>query len=116
MIKGINRFIDQLNSGTKFEDSLMYTAGKVIYDGNIYKVAFQQYGAEETFSVGQPVYDKDNNLLGYLGVGLYSSLDYGQTDIRVPVEHWQICLPTRHCADGKTIYTYWQMKGAKNEH
>lgn len=105
----IKRFIAELNKDVDYKDNLIYSAGKVFVKSDECRVGFEQYGAGETFSVGQPVYDKDGNLLGYLGIGLAGSLDYS-CSIRVPVEYWTICLPTKHCTDGKQVFTYWQNK------
>lgn len=105
----IKRFITELNKGVDYKDNLIYSAGKVLVCSDECRVGFEQYGAGETFSVGQPVYDRDGNLLGYLGVGLADSLDYS-CSIRVPVEYW-----TMHCIDGKQVYTYWQNKAKSSE-
>lgn len=88
--------------------SIKYSAGVVEQYGKDFIVAYEQMGAKETFSIGQPVYDKDKNLMGYLGIGLYKNLDYSTDGIRIPVETWTICLPTKHCVGGKKIFTYWQ--------
>jgi len=98
----MKKFIDQIEIDTT------YDAGIVIKHEDGYGIGHEAYGAERTFSVGQPVYDKDGNLLGYLGIGLYANLDYA-VGIRVPVEYWKICLPTQDCKEGKKVYTYWQM-------
>jgi len=100
---------------------LKYSAGRVcgLYgEGSslAYSITEYQAGAEETFTVGQPVYDTDNNLLGYLKITLYEHLNYdgrfnGET---IPVEEWQIGNPTEHCKPGKNIMTYWQ-RWAKTE-
>lgn len=116
----INRFIKQVEDKASFDNNLEYSSGIVEYDRdtNTYSIAYQQYGAEETFSIGQPVFDKDNNLMGYLGISLYENLDYSCEALRVPVERWTICLPTKHCAYGKQVYTYWQKEnkgGLNNE-
>ena len=109
----MNRFIDHYkdkNVATK------YHAGTVVKYGNYFMIAYETKGANETFSIGQPVYDKDNNIMGYLGIGLYAHLDYcTEGNIRIPVEHWTICLPTQHCVEGKTVYTYWQAIEPKAE-
>lgn len=110
----IKRFIAELNKDVDYKDNLIYSAGKVIVTNDECRVGFEQYGAGETFSVGQPVYDRDGNLLGYLGVGLADSLDYS-CSIRVPVEYWTICLPTKYCTHGKQVYTYWQNKAKSSE-
>ena len=88
-----------------------YDAGIVHEYGHGFVIAYGMKGAEDTFSIGQPVYDKDGNLMGYMGIGLYANLDYHTNgQVRIPVEHWSICLPTKHCIDGKRVYTYWQAK------
>lgn len=102
----MNRFIDHykdINIETK------YDAGRVGRYENNYIITFEKIGARKTFSIGQPVYDEDKNLMGYLGIGLFRYLDYA-TDarVRIPVEHWTICLPTEYCVEGKKVYTYWQ--------
>lgn len=108
----MNRFIDH------YEDKnvdTQYGAGVVRKYGNGFLIAYETRGAEKTFSIGQPVYDKDKNLMGYLGIGLYANLDYStEGRIRIPVEHWTICLPTNHCVDGKAVYTYWQTQAERS--
>ena len=105
------RFVEQIkmkNVATK------YDAGTVCeIDGN-FIIGYEMKGAEETFSIGQPVYDVDGNIMGWLGIGLYSSLNYS-SEIRIPCEYWQICLPTKHCVVGKKVYTYWQYKAESEE-
>lgn len=109
----MNRFIDHYKDNGV---DTQYNAGIVIRNNNYFAIAYEQMGAAETFSIGQPVYDKDKNLMGYLGIGLYANLDYfTEGNIRIPVEHWVICLPTRYCVDGKKVYTYWQMIGSQAE-
>ena len=109
----INRFIDCYQKDGYATD---FSSGIVCIYGSGYMVGYEQMGARATFSVGQPVYDEDGNLMGYLGIGLYENLDYatgGELD-RVPVEHWTICLPTPHCNVNKRIYTYWQNRQRGN--
>lgn len=109
----IMRFIGQYMND---DADTKYDAGIVSKSGDNFMIAYETFGAKETFSVGQPVYDKDNNLMGYLGIGVYNSLDYAtEKPIRIPVEHWIICLPTKHCTEGKRVYTYWQMKAERGE-
>ncbi len=93
------------------EVSTKYDAGIVVEDGGNFLVGYEMQGARDTFSIGQPVYDKDGNLMGYLGIGVFDHLDYATDgNIRIPVEHWTICLPTKHCEGGKKVFTYWQNK------
>lgn len=104
----ISKFINQYNI-KDIDMKTQYNAGIVCYNDGECIVGYSMQGAIETFSVGQPVFDKDGNLMGYLGVGVFSNLDYAtSTPIRIPVEYWKICLPTKYCEDGKTVYTYWQ--------
>ena len=102
----MNRFIEHYKDENV---AIEYDAGTISKYGNYFMIAGEMKGAEDTFSIGQPVYDRDNNLMGYLGIGLYANLDYStEGKIRIPVEHWTICLPTKHCVAGKKVYTYWQ--------
>lgn len=101
----IKRFVDY----QKGDYPTKYNAGYITERYGDFLIAESQKGAEETFSIGQPVYDIENNLMGYLGIGLYANLDYA-TEIRIPVEYWKICLPTKYCITGKSVYTYWQNK------
>lgn len=89
---------------------LQYYGGRVTHNNGEYIVGYSQRGAENTFSICQPVFDKDNNLLGYLGIGMYSHLDYTNHphNINIPVYYWKICNPTKHCKVGIEVFTYWQ--------
>ena len=100
------KFIKQL----KIKDvDIQYNAGVVCEENGNYIIGYEMKGAENTFSIGQPVYDKDKNIMGWLGIGLYSTLNYS-AEVRVPCEYWQICLPTEFCKVGKQVYTYWQIQ------
>ena len=103
----IKRFVDE---DFEEEHNTVFNAGRVYQEEHHFYIGYQQLGAERTFSIGQPVYDVTGNLMGYLGIDLCDNLDYsGSTkNCRFPVERWQICLPTEHCVEGKTVYTYWQ--------
>ena len=103
----MDKFIHQLDC--KYDTS--YDAGYVDKNGCDFIIDRATKGAEETFSIGQPVYDKDRNIMGWLGIGLFSFLNYDNEDVRIPVSYWKICLPTEFCEVGKEVYTYWQMKG-----
>ena len=88
---------------------LEYEAGWVYENKGEFFITEQQAGAEKTFSIGQSVFDKGGNLLGYLGISLLKNLDYyNNLGVRIPVETWRICLPTEHCKHGVEIVTYWQ--------
>ena len=94
------------------EESLNYDAGIVLgYDDGEFIISKEQKGAENTFSVGQPIYDKNKNKLGYLGIGLYKNLDYYCENVKeekIPVYYWKICNTTNHCKCGIKVFTYWQ--------
>lgn len=92
------------------ENSLKYDAGCVHKVDDNYVIAFNQLGAEITFSIGQPIYDTNKNKLGYLGIGLYNNLNYTNHshNIDIPCYYWMICNPTQYCKDGIIIHTYWQ--------
>ena len=114
MKKELKLFVEQLKSGVDQND-LRYDAGRVFLHKGRYVIDYSQKGAEKTFSVGQPVYNDNGDLLGYLGLGLFESLNYG-ADIRVPVEFWEIQLNTPQCRNGVHIKTYWQKEeGVENE-
>lgn len=103
------RFVDQLNIGV--DDAIKYSAGYISECNGHYIISGEQAGAEATFTIGQPIYDYMGNLMGYLGIGLYDALNYStDTGLRLPVEHWIVCLPTEHCEVGKSVRTYWQNK------
>jgi len=104
----IGRFIKQYDV-EDIEMATKFDAGKVCNNNGEYIISYEMQGARETFSVGQPVFDEDGNLMGYLGLGVFDHLDYATTKpIRIPVEYWTICLPTKYCECGKKVYTYWQ--------
>jgi len=104
VFNAIPKFIEQM----KMEKvDTQYNAGIVCEQDGNYIIGYEMSGAEKTFSIGQPVYDKDKNIMGWLGIGLFENLNY-TAKIRVPCEYWQICLPTKFCEVGKQIYTYWQ--------
>jgi len=109
----IPRFIEQIEQIEMKNVATEFDAGIVCEKNGNFIIGYGMMGAEETFSVGQPVYDVDGNIMGWLGVGLFSDVDYS-SEIRIPCEYWQICLPTKHCVVGKKVYTYWQNK-ARNE-
>ncbi len=106
----IDKFINQTS-----EQNTKYDAGIVVKNNNEFIIGYEMKGAELTFSIGQPVYDKDLNIMGWLGIGLFDSLDYAHEGVRVPCEYWKICLPTKYCEVGKAVYTYWQMLELKGE-
>lgn len=103
----MKRFIDCYNE----DHETKYDAGIVRHAQGEFIIGYEQKGATDTFSIGQPVYDGNQNLMGYLGITVFRNLDYStESGIRIPVETWRICLPTKHCVVGKRVYTYWQNK------
>ena len=84
-MKNIKRFIDEYKKD--YSEALKYDAGEVCEDGDITN---QQKGAEETFSVGMPVYSVNGEELGRLSIGLFTDLDYSTDGIKIPVETWRI--------------------------
>lgn len=104
MSKTIERFVNVY----KNEDvETKYNAGKVYVKNGRCLVNGEQYGAEETFSIGQPVYDENGELLGYLGITLLENLGYS-AEMRIPCDVWEICMPSKFCKHGTEIFTYWQ--------
>ncbi len=110
----IPKFIEQLKQLKIKEMDKQYDAGIVCETNGNYIIGYETQGAEETFSIGQPVYDKDKNIMGWLGIGLFGTTDYSLETI-IPCEYWQICLPTKYCAVGKKVYTYWQIKEKRRD-
>ena len=107
------KFIEQLKiKDVDVDGDRQYSAGIVCKEDGNYFVGYEMKGAKETFSIGQPVYDENKNIMGWLGIGLYNNLRYS-ANIKVPCERWQICLPTKFCKRGKQVYTYWQMTETK---
>jgi hypothetical protein len=81
----IKQFIDEYKKD--YSELLKYFAGEICENGEITN---QQKGAEETFSVGMPVYDIDGKELGRLSIGLFSNLNYHTEGIIIPVETWKV--------------------------
>lgn len=107
----IDKFVRQSS-----EQDTKYSAGVVSEDNGEFIVGYETMGAQATFSIGQPVYDIEGNIMGWLGIGLFENLDYATNkNVRIPCEYWKICLPTKYCEVGKKVYTYWQMLEMKGE-
>jgi hypothetical protein len=95
------------------KEDLGYRAGRIFKQENRYSVGEWQVGAAMTFAVGMPVYDKDNNKLGYLEKWVCENLDIateGPDEYHevIPAMEWGVGKPTKHCVAGATVYTYWQ--------
>jgi len=92
---------------------LSLSAGRVSQRDYGFQVAYEQMGAQGTFSIGQPVYNIENQLMGFLSIGLYESLDvhienkdcHGEN---IPAYFWRIDNPTSACQHGEKVYTFWQ--------
>ena len=106
----INMILEFTEQNSIESGDLQYSGGKVTHNNDEYIVWYSQRGAEDTFSICQPIFDKDNNLLGYLGIGMYQHLNYSDSphDINIPVYYWKICNPTKYCKVGIEVFTYWQ--------
>ena len=105
----IKRFIDcykDENAETKFD------SGKLWETDDGFLINGAMLGAEQTFSIGQPVFNEDGDILGYLGITLLRNLNYATNgfDGIIPCEVWKIEQPTTHCKHGIKVYTYWQNK------
>ena len=104
------RFIDTTDEDFNVND-LEYNCGYVRAKYNRYLVEQHQIGAGHTFCIGMPIYDYEDNLLGYLALTLLKNLDYvGNPKTRkdIPCEVWCIENPTKYCKDGVRIKSYWQ--------
>lgn len=118
-MNSITLFCNQKKPDDKY---LEYRCGTVTRIDGRFVVGFNQIGAEEyLFSVGQPVYDDEGNVMGWLGIGLYNHLNHYTGDmeeekrVRIPAYYWEICLPTEHCKEFKRIRSHWQhIKERKN--
>lgn len=118
-MNSITLFCNQKKPDDKY---LEYRCGTVTRIDGRFVVGFNQIGAEEyLFSIGQPVYDDEGNVMGFLGIGLYRHLDFytGEMEeekrVRIPAYYWEICLPTEHCKEFKRIRSHWQhIKERKN--
>jgi len=112
-IKGVREALGEQS----FKTCLDCYAGRVGMFDNI--VDSFQLGAEDLFSIGQPVFDEEGNLMGHLGVDLWEHLNYTTNvkynGIKIPAERWRIFCPTKHCKPGKKIILYWQRWPAGNE-
>ena len=103
-MRSIKLFINEYK--TKYDEkTLSYSAGEICEDGDITN---QQAGAEETFSIGMPVYDKEGNELGKLSVCLFENLNYNTPDIniKIPVSTWRV---VGYKGKRQTIKTFYQL-------
>lgn len=110
----IKKFIDcyeDENVETKFD------SGKVSETNYGFLINGAMLGAEQTFSIGQPVFNEDGDVLGYLGITILEYLHYVADDFDgiIPCEVWKIEQPTNHCKHGIKVYTYWQNKERRNK-
>ena len=113
----IQRFVNQKlpddRVGIDFRLTLSSGHVSIQEENNTFIVAGQQMGAQDLFSIGQPVYDIDNNLMGYLGIGIWYNLNYHAPQYKeeIPSDHWTIEKPTKHCIRGKQVFNYYQRWG-----
>jgi len=95
---------------TKYDEkTLAYKSGEICEDGDITN---QQAGAEETFAIGMPVYDKEGKELGKLSIGLFENLNYNTPDLdfKIPVYTWRV---EGYKGKRQTIKTYYQLTRLK---
>jgi hypothetical protein len=113
--KTFKRFANDRELAVDYSDYLKYKAGHIVVSGKDFIIAESQGGAEETFSIGQPVYSNGGMLLGYLGLTMYDNLNYSNStsELKLPVERWCVCLPTKYCTAGLYVKTYWQKKAGQ---
>lgn len=108
---GIKLFKEDFNNINNME-FVNYNAGLITNDGTI---AFNQIAAEETFSVGMPIYSaKTGEYIGRLSAGNYSHLDIelrDGLDNPIPATKWFV---EGYKGERKYIKTYWQMLKEKN--
>jgi len=105
MSKTIKMFVtDKRPRYTDFQLNL--SAGIIHENGEIDR---QQRGAEETFSIGMPVYSESGEELGRLSIGLFENLNYSQEHFKgdIPVEYWRV---DGYKGERQKIKTYWQVK------
>jgi hypothetical protein len=105
-MKKIKRFIDEYKKC--YLKNLKYYAGEVCENGDI---TLQQWGAEETFSVGMPAYSISGEKLGNLSIGLFDNFNYS-TMIKIPVETWRI---DNYKGKRQKIKTFYQKKADNEE-
>lgn len=105
-MKDIKIFINEYQ--TKYNpETLAYRAGEICEDGDITN---QQFGAEETFAIGMPVYDKEGNELGRLSIGLLENLNYSMPEdvnLKIPVFAWRV---DGYKGKRQSIKTFYQQK------
>lgn len=108
MSKTIKRFVDDCKRRKKHSDFILsLSAGRVTSDGI---VTGQQRGAEDTFSLGMPIYDEAGSFLGKLELGLFDNLNYSsktKEGLDIPVEKWMI---HGYSGESKKLKTYWQVR------
>lgn len=117
-----NRFVDQIRSHYVVDlwDAFNLYAGTVLESAGLdgsssYVIESYDKDIERMFSIGLPLFDGDDHLLGYLGIGMSSETYEGEVPLlhaEVPKERWQICQPTQYCKAGVEIKTYWKLIAA----
>jgi hypothetical protein len=119
LIRKIELFYDQEKPDDKW---LTYDSGKLVESSSgRLCIAYEERGARMLYSVGQPIYDTDYNLLGHLGIGIYNNLNYCDSpnkehDILIPVYFWSIENQTRFAISGTKVKTYWHYLKEKSKH
>lgn len=115
--KEYKKFIDHYKDEIS-DDILAYDKGLIYEDGFIHS---HQFGAEQGFFVGMPIYSLDNEFLGYLEVGVSKNLDYAtdnklHDDIKIPVESWRVAnYKSKSRRRFKTYFDIVKEKKSNNE-
>lgn len=105
--KIIKRFIDDFKND--YSKNLKYSAGEICEDGDITN---QQQGAENTFSIGMPIYSLDGVEIGKISMGLFHGFNYLRKagEIDIPVETWRV---EGYKGPRQKIKTYYQINAER---
>ena len=87
-------------------EELSYSAWYIDEEWNI---CYQQMWAEQTFSIGMPIYDMEWTELWRISIWLCKNLNYwiDDFDLKIPVYKWQV---EWYRWKPKKIQTYYQYK------
>ena len=75
----------------------------------------QQKGAEDTFAIGMPVYDDEDNFVGHLSIGLFENLNWSDRTSdgqEMPVYYWKV---DGYKGKRQGIKTYYQYLATHQE-
>lgn len=84
-------------------------------------IAYETYGAQDTFAIGMPMYDQQGKFLGRLTIDFLTHLNYHVEDengktVEIPSETWRIAGYKPDPNRKETIHplTYYQLKARTN--